>query len=151
VRDVLHSFNTDGVASLCPKYAGGRPPKFLAFCRYLRALHPPKVRISIILDSLSPHLSTRTDTRVGDWTNANNVELAYMSFYGSWLNHIEARFTALRYFALRRHGPRRPRRTGQHDPPLHRVAEPHHHRPTPTQGGPTRQHHQEGEGCLTRH
>jgi transposase len=28
VRDVLHNFNTDGFASLQPKYAGGRPPKF---------------------------------------------------------------------------------------------------------------------------
>ena len=31
---------------------------------------------------------------------ANNVELAYTPFYGSWLNRIEAQFTALRYFAL---------------------------------------------------
>ena len=31
---------------------------------------------------------------------ANNVELAYVPFYGSWLNRIEAQFTALRYFAL---------------------------------------------------
>ena len=30
----------------------------------------------------------------------NNVELAYVPFYGSWLNRIEAQFTALRYFAL---------------------------------------------------
>jgi hypothetical protein len=28
------------------------------------------------------------------------VELAYVPFYGSWLNRIEAQFTALRYFAL---------------------------------------------------
>ena len=28
VRDVLHNFNTDGFASLQPKYSGGRPPKF---------------------------------------------------------------------------------------------------------------------------
>jgi hypothetical protein len=28
VRDVLHSFNTDGFDSLRPRYAGGRPPKF---------------------------------------------------------------------------------------------------------------------------
>jgi len=37
---------------------------------------------------------------VGDWAAANNVELAYVPFYGSWLNRIEAQFTALRYFAL---------------------------------------------------
>jgi transposase len=74
--------------------------EFLAFCRYLRSLHPPEVRIAIVLDNYSPHLSTKTDSRVGDWADANNVELAYVPFYGSWLNRIEAQFTALRYFAL---------------------------------------------------
>ncbi len=74
--------------------------EFLAFCRYLRSLHPAGVRIAIVLDNFSPHLSTKTDTRVGDWAAANNVELAYVPFYGSWLNRIEAQFTALRYFAL---------------------------------------------------
>jgi transposase len=73
---------------------------FLAFCRYLRSLHPPDVRIAIVLDNFSPHLSTRKDQRVGEWAKANNVELAYTPFYGSWLNRIEAQFTALRYFAL---------------------------------------------------
>jgi len=74
--------------------------EFLAFCRYLRSLHPPEIRIAIVLDNFSPHLSTRTDARVGAWAAANNVELAYVPFYGSWLNRIEAQFTALRYFAL---------------------------------------------------
>jgi transposase len=74
--------------------------EFLAFCRYLRSLHPPHVRIAIVLDNFSPHLSTRTDDRVGAWAAAHNVELAYVPFYGSWLNRIEAQFTALRYFAL---------------------------------------------------
>jgi hypothetical protein len=53
-------------------------------------------RIAIVLDNFSPHLSTKTDTRVGDWAAANNVELAYVPFYGSWLNRIEASYTALR-------------------------------------------------------
>jgi hypothetical protein len=74
--------------------------EFLAFCRYLRTLHPPEVRIALVLDNFSPHLSTRTDARVGEWAEANNVELAYVPFYASWLNRIEAQFTALRYFAL---------------------------------------------------
>ena len=34
---------------------------FLAFCRYLRSLYPPEVRIAIVLDNFSPHLSTKTD------------------------------------------------------------------------------------------
>ncbi|MGI9156970.1 MAG: transposase [Marmoricola sp.] len=74
--------------------------EFLAFARYLRSLHPADVRIAIVMDNYSPHLSTEVDTRVGDWAAANNVELAYVPFYGSWLNRIEAQFTALRYFAL---------------------------------------------------
>ena len=39
--------------------------EFLAFCRYLRSLHPAQVRIAIVLDNFSPHLSTITDSRVG--------------------------------------------------------------------------------------
>jgi transposase len=74
--------------------------EFLAFCRYLRSLYPPDVRIAIVLDNFSPHLSTTKDRRVGIWAEANNVELAYVPFYASWLNRIEAQFTALRYFAL---------------------------------------------------
>jgi transposase len=74
--------------------------EFLAFCRYLRTLYPPKVRIGIVLDNFSPHLSTKVDPRVGNWARDNNVELAYVPFYASWLNRIEAQFTALRYFAL---------------------------------------------------
>ena len=73
---------------------------FLAFVRYLRSLHPPAVRIAIVLDNFSPHLSTKKDSRVGDWAAANNVELAYTPTYSSWLNRIEAQFQALRYFAL---------------------------------------------------
>jgi transposase len=74
--------------------------EFLAFCRYLRSLHPPAVRIALVLDNFSPHLTTRSDDRVGRWAAENNVELAYVPFYGSWLNRIEAQFTALRYFTL---------------------------------------------------
>jgi transposase len=73
---------------------------FLGFCRYLRSLYPPETRIGIVLDNFSPHLSTRVDTRVGDWAAANNVELAYVPTNASWLNRIEAQFQALRYFTL---------------------------------------------------
>ena len=81
------------------KFRKGRT-EFLAFCRYVRTLYPPEVRIAIVLDNFSPHLSTKKDQRVGEWADANNVELAYVPFYASWLNRIEAQFTALRYFAL---------------------------------------------------
>jgi transposase len=73
---------------------------FLEFCRYLRSLYPPEVRIAIVLDNYSPHLSTNKDTRVGDWADANNVELAYVPTNASFLNRIECHLAALRYFAL---------------------------------------------------
>jgi transposase len=53
-----------------------------------------------VLDNFSPHLTTKKDSRVGDWAAANNVEFAYTPTNSSWLNRIEAQFTALRYFAL---------------------------------------------------
>lgn len=77
-----------------------RRGEFLAFLRYVRTLHPPEVRIGIVLDNYSPHLSTRDDPRVGDWARAHNVELAYVPTNASWLNRIEAQFAALRDFAL---------------------------------------------------
>jgi transposase len=73
--------------------------EFLQFVRYLRRLYPRQLRLAIVLDNFSPHLSTATDDRVGRWAERNNVELAYVPFYGSWLNRIEAQFTALRYLA----------------------------------------------------
>jgi transposase len=74
--------------------------RFLEFCRYLRSLYPPQVRIAIICDNFSPHLTTAKDSRVGAWAAASNVEIAYTPTNSSWLNRIEAQFTALRYFAL---------------------------------------------------
>jgi transposase len=74
--------------------------RFPEFCRYLRTLHPPAVRIAITCDNFSPHLTTARDGRVGARASANNVEIAYTPTNSSWLNRIEAQFTALRYFAL---------------------------------------------------
>ena len=51
-------------------------------------------------DNFSPRLTTKVDTSVGDWAAANNVQVAYIPTNSSWLNRIEAQFTALRYFAL---------------------------------------------------
>ena len=74
--------------------------RFLEFCRYLRSLYPAATRIAVICDNFSPHLTTRKDARVGTWATANNAEIAYTPTNSSWLNRIEAQFTALRYFAL---------------------------------------------------
>ncbi|MGH3226805.1 MAG: IS630 family transposase, partial [Streptosporangiaceae bacterium] len=74
--------------------------RFLEFCRYLRSLYPPQVRIAVICDNYSPHLTTRKDKRVGTWAAANNTEIAYVPTNSSWMNRIEAQFTALREFTL---------------------------------------------------
>jgi transposase len=72
-----------------------RRVEFLAFCRYIRSLYPPKVRLHFVLDNFAVHKGT-----VRDWAAGNNVELAYTPHYASWLNRIEAQFKALRYFCL---------------------------------------------------
>jgi hypothetical protein len=51
--------------------------KFLEFCRYLRTLYPADVRIAIVCDNFSPHLTTKRCRRVADWAEASNVEIAY--------------------------------------------------------------------------
>jgi transposase len=103
---------TEGVRHLLAAYELGedrlfghvKPRKtrtrFLEFCRYLRSLYPPGIRIAVICDNFSPHLTTAGDGRVGAWAEAANVEIAYTPSNASWLNRIEAQFTALRYFAL---------------------------------------------------
>jgi transposase len=76
-----------------PRKTRGR---FLEFCRYLRSLYPPEVRIAIVCDNFSPHLTTAKDGRVAAWATANNAEIAYTPTNSSWLNRVEAQFTALR-------------------------------------------------------
>ena len=71
-------------------------PAFKRFLRYVRSLHPADVRIGIVLDNFSPHISRD----IAAWVEIHNTELAFVPFYASWLNRIEAQFQALRYFTL---------------------------------------------------
>lgn len=52
---------------------------------------PPEIRIAIVLDDFSPHVTTKKDARVGDWAAAGNVESAYTPTNSSWPHRIEAR------------------------------------------------------------
>ncbi|MGN9786156.1 hypothetical protein ACTMTF_32335 [Nonomuraea sp. ZG12] len=70
------------------------------FCRYLHSLYPPQTRIASVGDNFSPHLTTPRCQRDGTSAATNNVEIAYTPSNSSWLNRIEAQFTAQRYFAL---------------------------------------------------
>ena len=96
--------------------------RFLEFCRYLRSLYPPAARIAIICDNFSPHLSTAKDARVGTWATANNAEIACTPTNSSWLNRIEAQVHGAALLRARRHRPRHPPGTGQHDPPVRHLA-----------------------------
>lgn len=69
--------------------------EFLAFLKLLRKRWPHQ-RLYVVLDNFSPH----RHKEVRDWCEANNVELVFTPTYASWLNWIEAEFTALRYFTL---------------------------------------------------
>lgn len=75
--------------------------------RRLGADHPPGRRVRGDLAAgpdgaaiRPPHLTTANDTRVGAWAAANNAEIAHTPTNSSWLNRIEAQFTALRHFTL---------------------------------------------------
>jgi hypothetical protein len=57
----------------CYRRAARRVPAVL---RYIRSLHPPQIRIAIVCDNFSPHLSARKDKRVGQWAAASNAEIA---------------------------------------------------------------------------
>lgn len=74
--------------------------QFLEFCRNLRSLYPPEVRIAIVCDNFSPHLTTNKCQRFGTWAASSNVEISYTPTNSSWLNRIEAQSTALRYTTL---------------------------------------------------
>lgn len=74
--------------------------KVLEFCKYLRSLHPSEVRMAIVCDNVSPHLTTTKRQRVARRTDANNLEIAYIRTTRSWLNCIKSQVTALWYFVL---------------------------------------------------
>jgi transposase len=69
--------------------------EFLAFLRQVRTRFPTG-RLYVVCDNFSPHRKAA----VADWCAANEVELVFTPTNASWLNWIEAEFTALRYFTL---------------------------------------------------
>lgn len=130
VRDVVHNFNADGFDSLYPKYKGGRPRTFTL---------PERREIKKIAKSKP------AEHGLPFWAAANNVKIAYTPTNSSWLNRIEAQFHRPALLRPRRHRPRQPQGTGQHDPPLHHLAEQARRQRTAARG------RQQGERCLMRH
>jgi DDE superfamily endonuclease len=97
---------------------------FLDFCRYVRSLYPPEVRIAIVLDNYGRHLSTNTDDRVGRWAQANNVELAYVPTHASFLKSHRVPLHRVELLRAGRHRPSQPRRAELSHSALHRLAQP---------------------------
>ena len=69
--------------------------EFLEFLRQVRTRFPDG-RLYIVCDNFSPHRKAEVAT----WCTAHDVELVFTPSNASWLNRIEAEFTALRYFTL---------------------------------------------------
>ncbi|HEY7432661.1 MAG TPA: IS630 family transposase [Streptosporangiaceae bacterium] len=119
--------------------------KFLEFCRYLRSLYPPQVRIAIICDNFSPHLTTRKrqarrslggSEQHRDRLHAD--EFVLVKPRGGTVHRATV-------FRPRRHRPHHPRGTRQHDPPVHHLAQQPRLRPT------TPPRRRPGKRSLKRH
>ena len=125
-----------------PRKTRGR---FLEFCRYLRSLYPPSTRIAIICDNFSPHLTTRQrQPGRGLGKGEQRRDRLHADEFVLVKPH---RGTVHRVAVLRarRHRPRQPQGTGQHDPPVHHLAQqPRLRRTTPP-------HRQQGKRSLMRH
>ncbi|MGP4028826.1 IS630 family transposase [Actinomadura sp. 3N407] len=98
--------------------------KFLEFCRYLRTLYPPTVRLAIVCDNYSPtpdHQAMPPGSGLGgDQQRRDRLHPDQQLLAEPHRGPVHR--PAL--FHPRRHRPRQPQRAGQHDPPLHHLAEP---------------------------
>ena len=97
---------------------------FLEFCRYLRSLYPPGVRIAIVLDNFSPHLSTQRDTRVGDWAEDQQCRTGLRAHQRQLAEPDRGAVPGTAVFHLGWHRPPLTRRAELDDPSLHYLAQP---------------------------
>lgn len=58
--------------------------------RYLHTLHPEDVRLAVVCDNYSLHMTTKRCRRVADWAETDNVGSAYTPTNFSLLDRIEA-------------------------------------------------------------
>jgi transposase len=71
--------------------------EFLAFLQWLRRRYRPGETLHLVLDNFSPHLKAE----VLQWARTHNVRFYFTPTNASWLNRIEAQFTAVSKFALK--------------------------------------------------
>ena len=70
--------------------------EFLSFLKWLRRRYPKNETLHVVLDNFSPHLKQQVHV----WARQNRIKFYFTPSNASWLNRIEAQFTALRKFAL---------------------------------------------------
>ena len=97
---------------------------FLEFCRYLRSLYPPNVRIAIVLDNFSPHLSTKGTTGSGDWADGQQRRAGLRADQCQLAQPHRGAVPGAALLHPRRHRPPLTRRAELDDPPLHHLAQP---------------------------
>jgi hypothetical protein len=119
--------------------------RFLEFCTYLRTLYTREIRIALVIDNFSSHLSTKRDRRVGVWAEASNVELGLHPDQQLLAQPDRGSVRRAALLRARRHRPPNPPGARQHDPPLYHLAKPVRRRP------PATPHRQPGERSLIRH
>ena len=105
----------------------------------------PPIRIAIVCDNFSPHLTTRKDSRVGD---LGRGEQRRDRLHADEFVLVKPHRGPVHRPALlraRRHRPRQPQGAGQHDPPVHHLAQqPRLRRTAPP-------HRRQGKRSLMRH
>lgn len=70
--------------------------EFLQFLKWLRRRYRNTETLHIVLDNYGPHLKKEVQI----WAQQHNVKFYFTPTNASWLNRIEAQFTALKKFAL---------------------------------------------------
>jgi len=70
--------------------------EFLSFLKWLRRRYPKSETLHVVLDNYSPHVKKEVHL----WACKNRIKFYFTPTNASWLNRIEAQFTALRKFAL---------------------------------------------------
>ena len=73
--------------------------EFVAFLRQLYGACPPGVRIRLVLDNHSAHVSKETRAYLA--ATANRFEFVFTPVHGSWLNLVESLFEKLTNSFLR--------------------------------------------------
>ena len=118
--------------------------RYLEFCRYLRTLYPSSIRIAIICDNFSPHLSTPQGPPGRD---LGEGEQRRDRLHADEFVLVKPHRGAVHGVAVLRagwHRPCQPQGAGQPDPPVHHLAQqPRLRRTTPP-------HRRQGKHSLMR-